>query len=311
MRLPPHIRWIQRDWLSCNQVLLTGGEGPVLIDTGHVATITETLDILTTTGIAPQSLRWIVNTHAHIDHFGGNWGFRDITNTPLVCGPLTAQFFANNDRKAMWLDHVSDTLFPQSQSLPIPADIVIMPGDVIELGAYRFQVLAVPGHAPDMIALFQPETRILLGSDAMMLGDCGVMNIMVWEDAVEQALETMRLLRSLRADLVLPGHGPIITQVTENIDTVEAILKTFQTRPDKLCRHLFARSIVFLLLAIQPVTREQATHWLLDFTPTQRCADFFGVSKHQLISSFLDTFLERGVLRQQEDGRLVVPATPQ
>lgn len=303
--LPRDIRWMQRGWLSCNQILLTGGEGPVLIDTGHIAATEETVSLLQNTDVPLSSLHWIINTHAHIDHFGGNRCLREYTDAPLVCGPLTAQFFAENNRRAMWLDDASAALFPESKLPPVPANLVISPDDTVTMGNYTFRVIAVPGHAPDMIAFFQPDTRILIGSDAMMLADCGVMNVLVWPDAVERALETMTLLRSLRANLVLPGHGPIITDVDTNIDTVTSLLRSFQTRPDKLYRHLFARSIMFLLLAVQPITREDAMRWILQFSPTRPCADFLGMGEEPLISSFLDTFLQRGILTQQPDGRLV------
>ena len=53
-----------------NVVVWTGPEGTVLVDTGLASRATELLE--TVARIAPGQLRFVINTHAHVDHTGGN-----------------------------------------------------------------------------------------------------------------------------------------------------------------------------------------------------------------------------------------------
>ena len=53
-----------------NVVVWTGPDGTVLVDTGLASRAPELLD--TVARIAPGALRFVINTHAHVDHTGGN-----------------------------------------------------------------------------------------------------------------------------------------------------------------------------------------------------------------------------------------------
>ena len=53
-----------------NVVVSTGPDGTVLVDTGLASRATELLE--TVARIAPGALRFVISTHAHVDHTGGN-----------------------------------------------------------------------------------------------------------------------------------------------------------------------------------------------------------------------------------------------
>ncbi len=304
MRLPPSMHWISRGWLNANQLLLTGGEGPVLIDTGHIASTQETFQKLHAHGVVPSDLVGIVNTHAHLDHFGGNRAFRNETAAPLLCSPQTAQFFADHNNEAMWLHPYEQSHWPQLHEPFVQADRLLHAGEEIRLGEHRFQVIAVPGHAPDMIALFQPDTQVLVCSDAMVLGDCTVMNTQVWPDALEQAIDSLKRLRSLDARVALPGHGPVITDVNDNIDAVLTILRKLKENPEKNLRHSFSRATMFFLLVELPLPREAIEPKLAANTLLQDYAEMMGVTPSALASQTLDSFLQRGALTHNNEGWL-------
>src|SRR5690606_24773525 len=71
--LPDTVRFIERDWLSSNQVFLVDGAEATIVDTGYVKHAPMTAAIvgrlLEQTG---TRLARIVNTHLHSDHCGGN-----------------------------------------------------------------------------------------------------------------------------------------------------------------------------------------------------------------------------------------------
>lgn len=86
-------------------VLIEHPEGPVLIDTGAgnkesekfkkiyaldnegVAGRTRLEQGLAQLGIGPDDVRWVINTHLHFDHAGGNTFVEEVDGAPLVAFP--------------------------------------------------------------------------------------------------------------------------------------------------------------------------------------------------------------------------------
>ena len=77
-RLPVSMHVIERDWLSCNQVLFfdEAEQQATLIDSGYGkhAQITTQLvgHVLESRGLSIRALKTLINTHLHSDHCGGN-----------------------------------------------------------------------------------------------------------------------------------------------------------------------------------------------------------------------------------------------
>ncbi|HUM69842.1 MAG TPA: MBL fold metallo-hydrolase, partial [Chloroflexota bacterium] len=179
-------------------------------------------------------------------------------------------------------------------------------GDVVELGAYTFEVIATPGHAPDSIALYQPETRLLISADALHEGDCGILNTAVHGDHIlDEAINTVNKLLQYDIALALPGHGGVMTDPAASLNALARRLAEFKTYPEKMALHLCRRVTMTAVLLAQPIGRQQfieealARPWPHDYAPRANCPD-----PAQLLHSLLDDFIQRGLLREQ-DGRLV------
>ncbi|MEM9593339.1 MAG: MBL fold metallo-hydrolase [Acidobacteriota bacterium] len=305
--LPPGLHFLERGWFSANHVLLTGGEGPALVDTGHFRDLEATEAALRSAGVHPEELQVIVNTHCHADHWGGDRHLLERSGADFACGEDTADLFTRRDLRAMWLDYFGgEGRYYDLDQLPPKIHRTFTPGETVELGAFRFEVLAAPGHAPDSIALFEREHAVLISADALMEGDCGVLNVAVHgEGVVEQALDTVARFRGLGATVALPGHGPPIADVDGSLDALERRLLEFQRRPDKLARHLVARCIVTSLMAMQPMARGPvldalaAGQWARDYAPR------LGFEPGALVSRTLAELEGRGVVGEDADGLLV------
>ncbi len=75
--LPLSMRVIVRDWLSANHILFLGPERNVLVDSGYGGKVAETLALLKAPdALADRPLHWLINTHCHSDHMGGNAALR-------------------------------------------------------------------------------------------------------------------------------------------------------------------------------------------------------------------------------------------
>jgi glyoxylase-like metal-dependent hydrolase (beta-lactamase superfamily II) len=89
---------------------------------------------------------------------------------------------------------------------------VVRPEDGSLIGP--FSVIATPGHAPDHVSLLYG--RVLLAGD-MVLGTGSV--FVGGEDGSMAAyLDSLRRLRALALDAILPGHGPVIWEPHAKLD---------------------------------------------------------------------------------------------
>ncbi|MDR3439332.1 MBL fold metallo-hydrolase [Telmatospirillum sp.] len=105
---------------------------------------------------------------------------------------------------------------------PIPFTPV-RDGDVLEYGPYRLRVCSVPGHTPDQLCLFEPDRHLLFSSDHI-LGDI-TPNIQQWpgvEDSLGHYLRSLEKTLTMDADLCVPGHRSMITNVKSRIREIQA-----------------------------------------------------------------------------------------
>lgn len=299
--LPEGLTFLERGWLNANHLIVESSDGPVLIDTGHALDAARTVELLRSKGFEPESLSLIVNTHIHPDHWGGNRLLSKLSGAPIACGVKTAEAFARNDLVAMWADYFGNDGYHDPADAPLPADLVWRAGESVELGAYRFEILEAPGHAPDSIALWQPEAKVLVSADALHDGDCGILHTAVHgQGVVSDALETVHRFRDLEPKVAIPGHGPLIHDVPRALDRLENRLLGFQRHPAKLARHLCSRVLMSCILAVQPISMERLcalaedARWFADYGPE------LGVSDGTVLTRMLlEEFETRGLLHQE------------
>lgn len=110
--------------------------------------------------------------------------------------------------------------------------LTIEEGEVIE----GFRVVAVPGHAPDHIALFHPETGIFVGGDHLIKHISS--NALIEPDqqgkkifSLFQYEESLKKCRKYPLTVVYPGHGEM---VKNPIALIDERIKGIQTKSEKV-----------------------------------------------------------------------------
>lgn len=297
MTLPDDIQFIQRGWLNSNHILIGPKDSPILIDTGHILCLAETLQILQQHGYDPTKIQLIVNTHCHWDHLGANHAIRELSGALTATGVDTAVILRHHDREAMWLDYF-DVDTPA-----VAVDITWQAGDVVQLGNYDFEVIATPGHAPDSIALYQPDTQLLISADALHEGDCGILNTAVHGPQVlDEAIETVNRLRQYEISWALPGHGQMITDVPASLEKLANRLRHFKIQPEKMARHLLKRVIMTDILLSQPIKREEFITYALTRPWLHDYAAMAGYKNpHTLLNDLLNTFIRRELIIEHDE----------
>jgi hydroxyacylglutathione hydrolase len=148
----------------------------------------------------------ILNTHSHPDHTNGNAEASALTGAPIAAHELA----------------------------PTTPGVPLVDGQRLAVGAFDLQVLHVPGHCADHIAIYEPDNGILITGDLLFVGKVGGTGNDT--DARDEFESLARLQREIpESATVWPGHDygarPSSTMAWERqtnpflrCETVEAFL---------------------------------------------------------------------------------------
>lgn len=147
-------------------------------------------------------IKYILNTHAHIDHIMGNAEMVRRTGAKIII----------HEAESYSLSHPSFDLLDLFQAEPSPpADILVKDGDTIWVGELGLKVIHTPGHSPGSISLHL-EDMVFTG-DTLFVGSVGRTDLPrgSW-DTLEASIRH-RLFTLPDDTVVLPGHnyGPAPT----------------------------------------------------------------------------------------------------
>jgi steroid delta-isomerase-like uncharacterized protein len=203
----------------CNVYLLRedDGEGVVMFDAG-ARTMTNAV-----AAAAAQlgGLRRIVLGHGHTDHRGTAPAF----DVPVLCHPDEVVDAEGSGGFRYWPEGLGTLPTPHRQvhrllhryawdGGPVTIAGTVSEGDAIAQG---FQVLELPGHAPGQIALWRPEDRLALTTDAFYTLDmwgrdsAPHLPFEAYNHDTEQARASLRKLAALDPSAAWPGHAKPIT----------------------------------------------------------------------------------------------------
>ena len=113
----------------------------------------------------------VINSHTHFDHVGGNWEFSNIL---AIDTPYTKANMAGFEHNRIAQDFTDNSFCIKP---PINANLeniytkqwqasgYINDGDSIDLGDRIIEILRVPGHTPDSLALLDRNEKLLFTGD--------------------------------------------------------------------------------------------------------------------------------------------------
>lgn len=149
-------------------------------------------------------VKYIVATHAHIDHVGGVQKLQQATGAAVLMHQADLPLYQNLALQAEWL------------GVPPPGvvnvDQFLKEGDTLRCGALTLEVLHTPGHSPGSLSLHLPgEKQLILSGDTLFQGSIGRTDL--WGGSFDEILRSIRhrLLIFPDATPVFPGHGPSTT----------------------------------------------------------------------------------------------------
>ncbi|MBY0372192.1 hydroxyacylglutathione hydrolase [bacterium] len=154
----------------------------------------------------------VLNTHHHWDHVNGNESIAAKFACP-VYGPV-----GDRDRIAGWTNPLED-------------------GQTLTLAGTRLEVLSIPGHTSNHVALYLPDQRAVFTGDTLFLLGCG----RLFEGTPEQMFHSLKRLSALPADTrVYCGHEYTLSNgaFAESLGAAPGLLERLKSEKEKRDRGL-------------------------------------------------------------------------
>ena len=185
-----------------NHGLVTTSDGLVLIDGPHKPS--DTLRLKAEIERRGLPLRYILNTEPHGDHWTSNAYF----DAPVVAHAGVRERILGTDMPAM-IARVG-TFGPEEPKLlegyrPNAPVITFDRELTLHVGNHTFRMIHMPGHTTAQAAIVVEDDGVVFTSDNVF---CKV-HTWLQEADPEAWLMSLDSLRALRADTLVPGHGPV------------------------------------------------------------------------------------------------------
>jgi glyoxylase-like metal-dependent hydrolase (beta-lactamase superfamily II) len=254
--LPPGIAVFERGWLSSNNVLLDDGQAAVLIDTGYCTHADQTL-ALVADALGKRPLSQVLNTHLHSDHCGGNGALQArYPGLTTAIPPGVSQAVADWEETALGHAHFGQSI------VRFGFDRLLLPGRTEHLAGQAWEVHAAPGHDPDAVLLFQPDTGVLISGDALWENGFGVVfPELDGHSGFNEVAATLDLIERLSPAVVIPGHGGVFNNVATALARARTRLDSFVQNPQRHLRHAAKVLVKYKLLEMGTTTQANLHTW--------------------------------------------------
>jgi hydroxyacylglutathione hydrolase len=145
------------------------------------------------------SVKYLLNTHCHIDHVIGNYFVKEKYRVPLL--------IHKNDEPVLRAVKAYAPVYGFQGYTEAEPDRFITEGEILKFGNIEFKIIFLPGHAPGHVGFYSEEAKIILSGDVLFDSSIGR------TDLPGGNFETLinsihQKLFSLPDEVIVyPGHG--------------------------------------------------------------------------------------------------------
>lgn len=179
-------------------------------------------------------------THYHPDHIGYAGTLQQKTKANVSMSKIDADTV-----ETAWSNEFINGLYNYYEASGIPSDIakqmkqntedfkpLLLPlpkidhyfieGEQVVIGRYEYEVIITPGHSEGMVCFYNAEKNVLLSADHILPRITP--NISYWyhgdPNPLESYLASLKNMKKLDADYVIPSHGKPFYGANHRIDEI-------------------------------------------------------------------------------------------
>ncbi len=201
LRIVGNIHYVGASGVS--SYLITSPQGHVLIDTGFEQTVPLIRESVEKLGFRMTDIKFILASHAHVDHTGGHALARELTGARIVMSEADAALLASGG-KADFLDEV----MPYR---PAKTDQIVRDGEQIKLGPIVLTAHLTPGHTKGCTTWTAVAEEEGKRYDVVFFGSTSVLAKLVnnskYPEIARDYAATFRKLKALPCDVFLAPHA--------------------------------------------------------------------------------------------------------
>lgn len=271
-----------------NAWAVAAGDGIVLFDTGihdagSMAHLERALDMV---NLRLESVRLIVCTHAHADHYGQAATIVARTGAELWMHPNHGHMSRSANDPEYWLEQRLE--IARQSGVPeaalrrylerrrestgtgiagiIEPNRPLVDGVVVDTDLGPWEAVETPGHAPSHVCLFQRERRLLISGDHLLGRISLYYDYGYSPDPAGEFLQSLERVEDLAPRLCLPGHGRTFADVEAHIhanrrlvaERIQHVLDAIAVEPltvVEIVPHVYGQAVT-----------ELTAHWWLSET---------------------------------------------
>lgn len=195
---------------------------------------------------------YVINTHVHPDHIYGNLAFK-VPGVKFIGHHKLTRAMAV--RGSYYLEKAADQLnIDISAQNLIPPDLTVRKHMAIDLGGRELILTAHPAaHTDNDLTVFDKKTNTLWLSDLLFIE-----HLPVIDGSLKGWLAELKRLEKQKYKVVIPGHGPIVTDWPKSMQPEKVYL---QALLDEI--RIMHKQGQYLEEAIEKVGYQFKNQWLL------------------------------------------------
>lgn len=201
-RIIDNVHYVGTDGLA--SYLITSPQGHILVDTVMPEATSQIKASIEKLGFKVADIKYLLNTHAHIDHTGGLAEMKQASGAQLIAGeadkPLLEGGYYPGARENTAL------AFP-----PVKVDRTVREGDTVTIGNVTLTARETPGHSPGCTSwMFNVKDGDATRSVLIFCSGTVALNRLVtnptYPGIVDDYRKTFARAKEIKADILLAPH---------------------------------------------------------------------------------------------------------